>query len=163
LEGSQRRQPHELSGGQQQRVALARALAPRPQLLLLDEPFSNLDIELRERLAHEVRNMLKAAQATALFVTHDQLEVVNLRNFAEMDKGHHLATWSIVDFMMRAHPEFLPTLLDRVKGLVNAEFRDDGTELPNVQRETFKELLGWSYGQLDTAWHEFVLANYRTK
>jgi iron(III) transport system ATP-binding protein len=69
-----RRFPHELSGGQQQRVALARALAPKPQLLLLDEPFSNLDVDLRERLAHEVRGILKAAGATALFVTHDQLE-----------------------------------------------------------------------------------------
>ncbi|MES2362672.1 MAG: ABC transporter ATP-binding protein [Pseudomonadota bacterium] len=69
-----KRFPHELSGGQQQRVALARALAPAPRLLLLDEPFSNLDVDLRERLAHEVRGILKAAGATALFVTHDQLE-----------------------------------------------------------------------------------------
>lgn len=69
-----KRFPHELSGGQQQRVALARALAPGPRLLLLDEPFSNLDVEMRERLAHEVRGILKAAGATALFVTHDQLE-----------------------------------------------------------------------------------------
>lgn len=74
LEGYERRFPHELSGGQQQRVALARALAPNPRLLLLDEPFSNLDVDLRERLAHEVRTILKAAGATALFVTHDQLE-----------------------------------------------------------------------------------------
>ena len=74
LDGMQARFPHELSGGQQQRVALARALAPRPRLLLLDEPFSNLDVDLRERLAHEVRGILKAAGATALFVTHDQLE-----------------------------------------------------------------------------------------
>ena len=74
LAGIERRFPHELSGGQQQRVALARALAPKPRLLLLDEPFSNLDVDLRERLAHEIRGILKAAQATALFVTHDQLE-----------------------------------------------------------------------------------------
>jgi iron(III) transport system ATP-binding protein len=74
LSDVRRRYPHELSGGQQQRVALARALAPKPQLLLLDEPFSNLDVDLRERLAHEVRGILKAAGATALFVTHDQLE-----------------------------------------------------------------------------------------
>ena len=70
----QKLHPHQLSGGQQQRVALARAMAPRPRLLLLDEPFSNLDVDLRERLAHEVRGILKAAGATALFVTHDQLE-----------------------------------------------------------------------------------------
>ena len=74
LPDSGKRFPHELSGGQQQRVALARALAPAPRLLLLDEPFSNLDVDLRERLAHEVRGILKAAGATALFVTHDQLE-----------------------------------------------------------------------------------------
>jgi iron(III) transport system ATP-binding protein len=74
LESLQARYPHELSGGQQQRVALARALAPSPRLLLLDEPFSNLDVDLRERLSHEIRGILKAAGATALFVTHDQLE-----------------------------------------------------------------------------------------
>jgi iron(III) transport system ATP-binding protein len=68
------RYPHELSGGQQQRVALARALAPRPRLLLLDEPFSNLDVELREQLAAEVRAILKLGGTTAVFVTHDQHE-----------------------------------------------------------------------------------------
>jgi iron(III) transport system ATP-binding protein len=66
--------PHEISGGQQQRVALARALAPRPELLLLDEPFSNLDIDLRERLSHELRDIIKASGATAILVTHDQQE-----------------------------------------------------------------------------------------
>ena len=66
--------PHELSGGQQQRVALARALAPRPELLLLDEPFSNLDVALRERLSLEVREIIKASGATAGLVTHDQHE-----------------------------------------------------------------------------------------
>jgi len=66
--------PHELSGGQQQRVALARALAPRPHLLLLDEPFSNLDVELRERLSLEVRDIIKQSGTTAILVTHDQHE-----------------------------------------------------------------------------------------
>jgi iron(III) transport system ATP-binding protein len=66
--------PHELSGGQQQRVALARALAPRPELLLLDEPFSNLDVELRERLSLELREIIRASGATAILVTHDQHE-----------------------------------------------------------------------------------------
>ena len=66
------RYPHELSGGQQQRVALARALAPQPELLLLDEPFSNLDVDLRERLGLEVREILKQQNMTAVLVTHDQ-------------------------------------------------------------------------------------------
>ena len=66
--------PHELSGGQQQRVALARALAPRPDLLLLDEPFSNLDVNLRERLSLEIRDILKGQGTTAILVTHDQNE-----------------------------------------------------------------------------------------
>ena len=73
--GPQRdKHPHELSGGQQQRVALARALAPRPRLVLLDEPFSNLDTDLRERLSLEVREILKREGATAVLVTHDQHE-----------------------------------------------------------------------------------------
>jgi len=74
LAGQAKKFPHELSGGQQQRVALARALAPKPRLLLLDEPFSNLDVDLRERLALEVRDILKAQGITAILVTHDQNE-----------------------------------------------------------------------------------------
>ena len=66
--------PHELSGGQQQRVALARALAPSPALLLLDEPFSNLDAATRERLTAEVRDILRAAGQTAILVTHNAQE-----------------------------------------------------------------------------------------
>ncbi len=70
--------PHELSGGQQQRVALARALAPRPRLLMLDEPFSSLDVELREKLSLEVRDILRHEQITTLIVTHDQHEAFAL-------------------------------------------------------------------------------------
>ncbi|CAN7579809.1 MULTISPECIES: ABC transporter ATP-binding protein [unclassified Acidovorax] len=93
LAGSENRFPHELSGGQQQRVALARALAPRPQLMLLDEPFSNLDVDLRERLAHEVRGILKAAGATALFVTHDQLEAFAIGDVIGVMHEGHLHQW----------------------------------------------------------------------
>ncbi len=119
LGGAEKRSPHELSGGQQQRVALARALAPQPQLLLLDEPFSNLDVDLRERLAHEVRAILKAAGATALFVTHDQLEAFAIGDaIGVMHQGrlhqwadaytlyHRPATRFVADFV--GHGVFLP-------------------------------------------------------
>jgi iron(III) transport system ATP-binding protein len=122
LAGTERRMPHELSGGQQQRVALARALAPRPELLLLDEPFSNLDIDLRERLAHEIRGILKAAGATALFVTHDQLEafaigdvigVMHQGQLHQWDEAytlyHRPATRFVADFI--GHGVFTPATL----------------------------------------------------
>ena len=82
-----RHYPHELSGGQQQRVALARALAPAPELLLLNEPFSNLDVELRERLSIEVRDIIKATSTTAILVTHDQHEAFAVAD--EIGVMHH--------------------------------------------------------------------------
>lgn len=69
------RYPHELSGGQQQRVALARALAQKPTILLMDEPFSNLDAGLKESIRSELRTILKKAEMTCLFVTHDRQDV----------------------------------------------------------------------------------------
>ena len=85
--------PHELSGGQQQRVALARALAPAPRLLLLDEPFSNLDVELRERLSLEVRDILKATRTTAILVTHDQNEAFAMADVIGLMHNGRLQQW----------------------------------------------------------------------
>ena len=91
--------PHQLSGGQQQRIALARAMAPRPELLLMDEPFSSMDAELREQLAREVRGILKEEEITALLVTHDQYEafamadeigVLNEGQLMQWDSGYNL-------------------------------------------------------------------------
>jgi len=84
---------HELSGGQQQRVALARALAPRPQLLLLDEPFSNLDVEMRERLSLEVRDILKREKTTAILVTHDQNEAFNIADMIGIMRNGRIEQW----------------------------------------------------------------------
>jgi len=78
LEPYAKRFPHELSGGQQQRAALARALAPKPDILLLDEPFSNLDADTRERLIFELRTILKQTGVTTLMVTHSHSEAVAL-------------------------------------------------------------------------------------
>jgi iron(III) transport system ATP-binding protein len=85
--------PHQLSGGQQQRIALARALAPRPDLLLLDEPFSSLDVDLRERLALDVRAILKAQGTAALVVTHDQLEAFALGDLIGVMNEGRLEQW----------------------------------------------------------------------
>ncbi len=85
--------PHELSGGQQQRVALARALAPEPQLLLLDEPFSNLDGELRRRLSHEVRDILKTRGTSAILVTHDQEEAFAVSDQVGVFNQGRLEQW----------------------------------------------------------------------
>lgn len=80
--------PHELSGGQSQRIALARAIAPQPKLLLMDEPFSNLDTELRETLGYEVRTLLKELGITAIMVTHDQHDAFALGDqIGVMSKG----------------------------------------------------------------------------
>jgi iron(III) transport system ATP-binding protein len=88
-----RQYPHELSGGQQQRVALARALAPQPDLLLLDEPFSNLDVDLRERLALEVRDILKELGTTAVLVTHDQHEAFAIADHIGVMHNGEIVQW----------------------------------------------------------------------
>lgn len=93
LEDARHRFPHELSGGQQQRVALARALAPEPELLLLDEPFSNLDVDTRERLAFEVRDILKKTGHTALLVTHNQAEAFAIADRIGIMQSGNIVQW----------------------------------------------------------------------
>jgi iron(III) transport system ATP-binding protein len=88
LSGLEKRYPHQLSGGQQQRIALARALAPQPALILLDEPLSNLDVQVRHRLRGEIRAILKAAGTSAIFVTHDREEALAISDkIAVMRQG----------------------------------------------------------------------------
>ncbi len=94
LQGLEGRYPHELSGGQQQRVALARALAPKPQLLLLDEPFSSLDANLRRQLALDIRLILKAEGVTALMVTHDQHEAFAFADFVGVMHQGRMEQWA---------------------------------------------------------------------
>jgi iron(III) transport system ATP-binding protein len=127
-----RQYPHELSGGQQQRVALARALAPKPDLLLLDEPFSNLDVDLRERLAIEVRDILKELGTTAILVTHDQHEAFALADhIGVMEEGvivqwdnaynlyHRPANRFVADFIGQG--VFAPGTIDMPNQRVNIE------------------------------------------
>ena len=95
--------PHELSGGEQQRVALARALGPSPRLLLLDEPFSNLDVDTRERLALELRDILKATGHAAIFVTHNQAEAFAIADRIGVMANGRILQWDIPR-NVRQHP-----------------------------------------------------------
>ena len=87
--------PHQLSGGQQQRVALARALAPEPTLILLDEPFSNLDTDLRRRLSLDVREILKTLGISAILVTHDQQEAFAMCDQVAVLKDGAIQQWDV--------------------------------------------------------------------
>ena len=122
LEDLAARYPHELSGGQQQRVAAARALAPAPTLLLLDEPFSNLDADLRAQMRDEVQKILRTTGTTAIFVTHDQEEAFTIADeVGVLNEGrleqlgtpetiyHHPATPFVAEFVGAA--DFLPGLV----------------------------------------------------
>jgi iron(III) transport system ATP-binding protein len=122
LEDLASRYPHELSGGQQQRVATARALAPAPTLLLLDEPFSNLDADLRAQMRDEVQKILRTTGTTAIFVTHDQEEAFTIADeVGVLNQGrleqlgtpetiyHHPATPFVAEFVGAA--DFLPGLV----------------------------------------------------
>lgn len=112
LKGLEKRFPHQISGGQQQRVAIARALAPQPQLLLLDEPFSNIDARLRNELMVELRTLLKKLKISAVFVTHNKDEVFSFADkIAVMHEGEILQvgtpvevckqpkSWQVADFL----------------------------------------------------------------
>jgi iron(III) transport system ATP-binding protein len=116
--------PHQLSGGQQQRVALARALAPQPHLLLLDEPFSALDLELREQLSHEVRRLLKDTGTTALMVTHSQLEAFAIADHVGVLAGGVLRQW-----------DSAYNLYHRPADRMVADFVGEGVFLPGHARD----------------------------
>ena len=145
LTDQRNRMPHELSGGQQQRVALGRALAPQPEVLLLDEPFSNLDPKLREQVRRDVLGILKASQATAIFVTHDQEEalfvgdVVAVMNEGQVEQTgspetifHHPATKFVAQFIGMV--DFLPANHDQ--GALHTEV--GSVDWPELQSEMFE-------------------------
>jgi iron(III) transport system ATP-binding protein len=139
LGGHAHKYPHELSGGQQQRVALARALAPEPELLLLDEPFSNLDVEMRERLGADVREIIKRTQTTAVLVTHDQQEA-----FAIADEIGIMAAGRIVQW------DSAYNLYHRPASRFIADFVGQGVFLPgNVRSSRAVEIeLGTLAGEI---------------
>ena len=132
------RYPHELSGGQQQRVALARALAPKPSLILMDEPFSNLDVETRERLGYEVRDILKEQGITCVLVTHDQNDAFALCDRVGVMHSGRILQW---DTPYRLYHEPSTRFV--------ADFIGDGVFLPGtlVTEGSVKTSLGVIQGQ----------------
>ncbi len=123
LDGLADKYPHELSGGQQQRIALARALAPQPDLLLLDEPFSNLDVDLRERLSLEVRDIIKRTRTTAILVTHDQQEAFAIADEIGVMNDGRIEQW-----------DSAYNLYHRPANRVIADFVGQGVFLPGAVR-----------------------------
>ena len=126
LSGLGSRYPHELSGGQQQRVAIARSVAPRPSLILLDEPFSNLDARLRQDTRSEIRSILRNFGITAILVTHDQEEALSFADrIAVMKDGRILQTGTPEDMYHRPRTPFVARFL----GLTNVVLAEaDGTD-----------------------------------
>ena len=131
LSGYDDRYPHSLSGGQQQRIALARAMAPKPRLLLMDEPFSGLDTKLREELVPEIRQILLQENMSAILVTHDQLEAFAMADqVSVMSEGcihqtgtayqiyHRPSTRFVASFMGSPAMNFLSATLENGKLLV---------------------------------------------
>jgi iron(III) transport system ATP-binding protein len=133
-----KRYPHQLSGGQQQRVALARALAPRPRLMLLDEPFSSLDAGLRSSLRFDVMRILRAQHATTVFVTHDQSEALSIADLVGIMSGGRIAQF--------ARPE---TLYDHPVDAAVARFLGEANIIDGTASD----------GLVHTAFGDLILAN----
>ena len=116
LKGFEKRFPHELSGGQQQRVALARALAPKPELLILDEPFSNLDVILRQQLRSDIKKILKKTNTTAIFVTHDIKDALKISDeILVLQKGNLLQYGNTEEIFKNPNCEYVSLLFDAYK------------------------------------------------
>lgn len=116
LKGFDKRFPHELSGGQQQRVALARALAPKPELLILDEPFSNLDVILRQQLRSDIKEILKKTNTTAIFVTHDIKDALKISDeILVLQKGNLLQQGNTDEVFKNPNREYVSLLFDAYK------------------------------------------------
>ncbi|MCJ8340479.1 MAG: ABC transporter ATP-binding protein [Pseudomonadales bacterium] len=147
LSDSAKRYPHELSGGQQQRIALARALAPKPKLILLDEPFSGLDAKLRETLVPQVRDILKQEQVSALMVSHDQAEAFAIADkIAVMHKGEIHQWDNAYNSYHRPATKFVASFIGKSKFLTATTLCEHCIETPLGKLES-KSPHGYTAGE----------------
>ena len=156
LEGYERRRPRELSGGQQQRVALARALVIRPDVLLLDESLSNLDVKLREQMRLEIREIQRTLAITTVFVTHDQVEALSMCDrVAVMDSGRVSQVGTPEDLYERPANRFVAGFVGRANWLAGVA-RAGGVDLAGTRVAAL-------HGEADGAAVELMLRPHRLR
>ena len=139
MEGYATRYPNQLSGGQQQRVALARALVLEPDLLLLDEPLSNLDAKLRERMRFEILDLQRKLGITTIYVTHDQEEAMVLSDeVLVMDQGQAVQRGGPEEIYFNPHNEFVADFIGKINFLAGTvRTHDQGISVVDIQEEGF--------------------------
>jgi iron(III) transport system ATP-binding protein len=144
LQGYQDRYPHQLSGGQQQRVALARALAPKPNLLILDEPFSNLDSNLRIQLRNEIFGVIRSTGVTAIFVTHDTQDAMAIADdIVVLKDGEIMQKGTARDIYSHPSNYYIGSLFRELVILSNSDlkcfgYQNDNTDIIALQIQSFK-------------------------
>lgn len=159
LSGLEKRYPHQLSGGQQQRISLARALAPQPALILLDEPLSNLDVQVRHRLRGEIRAILKAAGISAIFVTHDREEALAISDrIAVMRNGKIEQVGTPEEIYIRPASRFVAEFVTQANFLpAQRQGKIWQTEIGQVEIPSAKVLDSCDRGDLMLRQEEIVL------
>ncbi|MEJ6952468.1 ABC transporter ATP-binding protein [Natronospora cellulosivora (SeqCode)] len=136
LAGMEKKYPAELSGGQQQRVALARSLVLDPLLVLLDEPFSNLDVNLRDKMRHDVTRIIRQSKATAIFVTHDQVEALTISDkIIVMNKGEVEQIGSPRDIYQLPETDFVASFVGQsniLEGIIGEDSQSVITDIGKI-------------------------------
>jgi putative spermidine/putrescine transport system ATP-binding protein len=142
IEALKDRAIHELSGGQRQRVALARAIAPRPKVLLLDEPLTALDAKLRDALRTEINGLLRSLKITAIYVTHDQAEAMALGDrIVVMNKGRIEQLGTAKDIYFEPANTFVEEFIGTSNRIGNRQFRPEDVELCSLDSASFHGLV----------------------